>query len=111
MPWFITSICSDEVLEKLRHEIINPEYPRPQRTFGFFDRYHEAFLAVKDNIGNMEECFYDWIVLEYIEPGIHPKVHVTEWYKWLNSTHSPQWVPMGNKCPDEFKGITNFALG
>jgi hypothetical protein len=112
MPWFVTSICSDEVLENIRHEIIDPEYSRPQRTFGFFDSYADAVLAIKNNFENMQECLYDWIVLEYIESGIHPKVHKTEWYKWVNYRHfPPQWVARGNKCPKEFKGLVNFALG
>lgn len=108
MPWFITSVCSDESLEKLRHEIINPEYPRPQRTFGFFNSYEEAYKAIKTNAGNMQEGLYDWIALEYIEPGIHPKVHKIEWY---NVSPYFQWISMGNKCPKEFEGLTNFALG
>lgn len=110
MPWFITSVCSDEALEELRHENINPDYPRPQRTFGFFDRYHEAFLSVKDNFGNMQECLYDYLVLEYIEPGIHPQVLAKEWYRWINAENRWGWVCVQH-LPKEFQNVTNFALG
>ena len=110
MPWFITSICSDEALENLRHEIINPEYPRPQRTFGFFNEYNDAFVAIRDNRGNMQEFLYDYLVLEYIEPGVHPTVHATEWYRWCET--EKRWERIYNEnVLQEFQNDTNFALG
>jgi hypothetical protein len=109
MPWFITSICSDEILDKLRREMSNQKYERPQRTFGFFNTKEEVCNAIKNNFGNMEECFYDYIVLEYIEPGIHPTVHAIEWYKWSNIAN--RWFSIDKKCPKEFEKLTNFALG
>ena len=80
---------------------------RPQRTFGFFERYHEAFLAIKNNIGNMQEMLYDYIVLECIEPGIHSKVSAKEWYGW--NMDEKRWVH--TECPKEFEVVTNFAVG
>jgi hypothetical protein len=109
MSWFITAICSDECLSKLHLELNDPAYERPQRTFGFFDRYHEAFLAIKDNTGNMHEYLYDYIVLEYIEPGIHPKVHSVELYKWSNLLN--RWIYADKTNVPELKLLTNFALG
>lgn len=82
-------------------------YERPQRTFGFFERYYEAFLSVKDNVGNMQEMLYDYLVLEYIEPGIHSKVISREWYRW--NMDEKRWVYA--ECPKEFEVVTNFAVG
>lgn len=107
MPWFITSLCSDETIRKVWGGTCGVSGERPQRTFGFFDRYHEAFLTIKDNVGNMQESLYDLIVLEYIEPGIHPKVYSDEWYRW--DYEKSKWVHTVR--PPEFQNVTNFALG
>ncbi len=113
MPWFITSICSDKVYNKLRSDSKNTNYSRPQRTFGFFNTYVDALSAIYENRYNMQECLYDFIVLEYIESGIHALVLNTEWYKWTDkpmSNDNGKWECV-EKCPKEFTGITNFALG
>ena len=77
------------------------------RTFGFANSYNEAYKWVKDNMGNMQECLYDYLVLEYIEPGIHPTVHSEEWFQW-NGVEG-KWDM--TERPAELKGIVNFALG
>lgn len=95
--WFITSI----VLKT-----------REQHTFGFYSKYNDAIEAIKNNTGNMEECLYDTLVLEYIEEGIHSLSHLAEWFVWSPRTPTQKkgWTPI-EKCPDEFVGIINFALG
>lgn len=110
MPWFITSICSNEVLKEIREQYKDPKYVRPQRTFGFFNTYMEAKTAISENKYNMYECLYDCLVLEYIEPGIHPLVIKTEWFVWDAGHECGEWAGV-NKCPKEFNGIINFALG
>lgn len=105
MPWFITALCSDKAMVELRKA--DHHMARPQRTFGFFDHYHKAFLAVKDNAGNMQEFLYDCLVLEYIESGIHPRVYSPEWYQW--DENQKEWCH--TECPEEFRNVTNFALG
>lgn len=111
MPWFITSICSQETMEKLREKLLPRIYlPNKQRTFGFYNTYNEAYEAVKTNRGNMEECIYDYIVMEYIEPGIHPMVHSTQWWKWDIENNTWKFLA-DNETPKEFNGICNWALG
>jgi len=103
MPWFLTSVMSMKTIESLP-----PNRNIIKRTFGFYNAYHGAYKAIQDNIGNMRECLYDYLVLEYIEEGIHPAVHMTDWWQWSNSHND--WYFIGNS-PEEFKGITNWALG
>ncbi len=110
MPWFITSICSDNVLNEIRIQNQNLRQTRPQRTFGFFNTYTEAIAAIEENRCNMQECLYDYLVLEYIDPGIHPLSHIVEWFKW-NDLIICGWMSLGKEVPKEFVGIINFALG
>ncbi len=113
MPWFITAICSRKTMESLREKSPNrdPKFlPSRSRTFGFYNSYNEAYKAVEENRGSMEECVYDYIIMEYIEAGIHPMVHATDWWAW--DTNERKWVylPM-DQWPIEFQGICNWALG
>lgn len=99
MPWFITSIVNAAKAKD-----------RNRRTFGFYNSYNEACAAVSDNRGNMEECLYDFLVVEYIEPGIHPLVLIEEWWKWNTQLHRWDKIEKG-EVPKSFIGVTNWALG
>jgi len=105
MPWFLTSIAPKE-------DLVPPKKNRcrASRTFGFFNTYTEAYGAVMTNMGNMQECLYEYLVLEYIEPGIHPDVHVEQWFVWNRNARGWDLVGDGIK-PEEFVGIVNWALG
>ena len=113
MPWFITAICSKKTMESLlgKSPNRNPKYlPSRNRTFGFYNTYNEAYQAIKENRGGLDECVYNYIIMEYIEPGIHPMVHATEWWEWDTKSNSWQYIPE-REWPDEFIGLTNWALG
>ena len=99
MPWFITAIAPK-----------TPERPRQSRTFGFYNTYTEAYVACKENRGNMVECLYDYLIVEYIEPGIHPEVHLSVWWKWNEFERCWKYI-FDEEAPKEFVGITNWALG
>ena len=64
---------------------------------------------------NMQEYLYNFLVMEYIEPGIHPEVHKEEWYVWDSDYVLPEnqghgkWLRV--EKPLEFENVTNFALG
>jgi len=111
MPWFITSIIGKETLEKQAKEYgVHKRYLSRKRTFGFYPTYNEAYTAVKENRGNIEECLYDYVVMEYIEPGIHPMVHSEQWWAWDTEKREWRFLPEDEK-PREFMGICNWALG
>ena len=75
MAWFVTAIISKEVKN-------NNCNPLCCRCFGFYNTYCEAASAVNENRGDMHECLYDYIVVEYMEPGIHPHVWGNQWFRW-----------------------------
>ena len=103
MPWFITSIISKETIAR------HPYYKSTRsRTFGFYEKYNEALTAVLENRCDMVECLYDYLVMEYIEEGIHPMVIHDFWFKWNDEQR--KWVEL-EKRPEEYIGITNWGLG
>lgn len=105
MPWFITAIMSNETLKK------RPFYKTCRsRTFGFYETYKEAYTACAENHGSMGECIYDYLIMEYIEPGIHSCVFSTQWWEWDAAMHNWAFLPE-EYTPEEFQGITNWALG
>ena len=86
MPWFITAICSKETMKRITE---NSRFiPNKSHTFGFYNYYNEAYQAVKENRCDIHECLYDYLIVEYIEPGIHPDVHSKEWWQWDTKTNS-----------------------
>ena len=98
MPWFITALVSKKSTEMVGHH----------RCFGFYNTHNEAAKAVEKNLGDMHECLYDYIVIEYIELGIHPTVEVEHWWRWVKK--NKRWED-GIEKPLEFRPTTNFALG
>lgn len=80
------------------------------RCFGYFPTYDQALVAVNENRGGMDECFYDYLVLEYIKPGIHawyPDDEKQHWFEWNENFN--KWVSCD--CPKNFEMICNWAIG
>lgn len=90
--YFITSIVSDE---KFRHK----------RTFGYALDLSTATDYVDCNAGNMQECLYDYLLIEKIGPGICSEAEQIAWYKW----EYPHWVKC--KRPIEFSHVVNWSIG
>jgi hypothetical protein len=115
MPWFVTAISvyrdpeSPEVTHPGvgLHPLATPLKVKDKRTFGFFDSHTEAYNAIRENRGDMHECLYNRLVLEYIEGGIHPEVWHSEWYYWDSTKRS--WEP--GVVPSDFAGTVNWAIG
>lgn len=91
--------------------IFNPgeERERPQkhapRAFGYFEKEGKAREAVENNYGSIQECLYTHVVIERIDPGIHPVAVQVQWYEWKEDA----W----KECikPEWSYGISNYALG
>ena len=105
MPWFITAIVGKEISERTSYY-----HPKEKRTFGFFNDPVECKKAVVENLGNMHEFLYNYIVVEKIPEGIHSRVEESYWWKWSCDQPIPRWEPIPEK-PEQFEGITNWALG
>jgi hypothetical protein len=96
MNYFITSIYDMPGLFVHR---------KARRTFGYFDTLEKAIDVVIKNSGDIQECLYNYLVIEAIGEGIHATVNQEYWFYWEND----RWT----KCPKpEFlKHLVNFALG
>lgn len=90
--WFITAILTQG------------EKVPIHRTFGYYEDYWKAKNCVANNYGSMQECLYNYIVVEKIGEGIHALPETEEWYRW-----DERWVPC--EKPMECEGIINWALG
>jgi hypothetical protein len=100
--YFITAIISADSLE--RNHV--PKWMR-SRTFGYYPKWEDAHAAVTDNVGNMCESMYDFIVIEHIGQGIHALSTEEHWYAWTNTLNC--WQPC--QKPEEFQSVVNWALG
>ena len=108
MSWFITSIATEK--DKNNGLVL-----KVHRTFGFFHEKANALSAVRTSEGYMEDSWYDYLVIEHIEEGIHSLADEEIWFKWSVWRPSPgvnpisHWIPCDK--PMEFKNIINWALG
>lgn len=55
---------------------------RDQRTVGWFSKRQDAINVVKDNICDIWEFSYDWVVIEKIPESLYPIITKEWWYKW-----------------------------
>jgi hypothetical protein len=97
MPWFITAIYSNI---RSKNDI---------RCFGFFNNYNDAYDAIVNNKGDLHEALYEYLVVEYIEQGIHPEIIIEKWWAW--NMNMNEWIEL-EKRPFEFEKYgSNWALG
>jgi hypothetical protein len=77
------------------------------RSMGWYSDQNKAIDAVERNVGSIEECLYNWCVIEEFREGMmavasdHPV-----WFRWTpdnkwESTATPEWS----------KGTVNWGLG
>ena len=103
--WTITAYTIDNPLS---HPINAPK----KRVFGFFTSEFAALRAVQYNQCDMHEYYYNYLVVEKMNEGIHPNVLHEMWYKWNFKYTKNCWTKC--KKPAIFKkyaNITNFAMG
>lgn len=97
MNYFITSIYDAPGLFVHR---------KARRTFGYYHTLDNALKAVERNYGSMQECLYNYLVVEGIKEGIHQTVSDEYWFEWKDD----HWQRISGK-PGLFNGTINFALG
>lgn len=100
---YIYTITSLRVINK---NIISGHRIQAERTFGFFFNEKSAIDAVLNNKGNLEEYLYNYLVIEKLSEGIHPRVISEIWFQWITD----RWIPIPQK-PDYLKQYVNFSLG
>ena len=78
------------------------------RCFGYFSTYQRAKEALEINECDMWEAgFYNYAVIERIEPGIHSHTEEMAWFKFDTEKRGFYEIPK----PEETKGEYNYALG
>ena len=109
MSFFITSIAYYPDKER---------YNQPHKcfhTFGHFSTLQDAQSAVAKNEGGLDECLYNYLVIEEIGYGIYAGIANWEpdspgkgqwWYRWDNIIND--WWPMIK--PDWSKQTINWAM-
>ena len=77
------------------------------RTFGYYDNFDEADMALRMNYGDMYETIYHYAVIECLRQGIHPRSEERWFYKY--SEERDAFCPIPE--PKAFEYYTNLALG
>ena len=97
------------------------KYGQPYKcthTFGHFLTLDDAQEAVEGNYGGMDECLYNYLLIEEIGYGIYAGLvndpendkQFEWWYRWEHPDgQEGHWVTM--EKPDWSKGIINWSVG
>jgi hypothetical protein len=59
--------------------------------------------------GDMHECLYDYLIVEYMEPGIHPHVWGNQWFRWNVALRTWEFTNKDDVPPH--LNVSNWALG
>jgi len=102
MNYFITAMTAGPITKNWQ-----------SHTFGYYSKLEDALTAVEKNYGGMDECLYDYIVIEPIPPGIYGFLQndidkdETIWYKWV---HPENEFGRWERCerPEVYKHICSF---
>ena len=87
---------------------------RDSRCFGYYFSEVKARNAVTLNYGGLQECLYEYIVIERQTEGIHAIAEQIQWYHWVGPDELSDLLEEGRweKCerPQEegFVGICNW---
>lgn len=113
MSFFVTAIAYyPEDKEK--------KYDKPYKhtsTFGHWPDLEGAQKAVARNEGGMDECLYNYLVIEEVAYGVYGRIQLMDpdnpakgewWYKWEPPDgQEGHWVPMDK--PEWSLGLISWA--
>ncbi len=98
--------------------VINYEKDRikDDRTWGWFHTFKDAENIVLNNSGDIFEVYYNYAVIEEVEPGFYHVNKVRGWYKadYENRMKDRPNSPTVIKCkrkPNFAKSTCNFTMG
>ncbi len=75
-----------------------------KRCFGYYHDEVNALQAVFENLGDMHESCFNFLVVEKIHSGVHGSCGGQIWFKWNKG-----WKKI--KRPAWSVGIRNWAIG
>ena len=113
MSFFVTAIAYyPEDTEK--------KYDKPYKrtsTFGHWPNFEGAQRAVSINEGGMDECLYNYLVIEEVAYGVYGRIQLMDpdnpakgewWYEWQHPDgQEGHWVPMTK--PEWSFGMVSWA--
>lgn len=79
-----------------------------KRCVGYVETYDEAELIVTENMYDLNETCYDYVVIEHIPFGIYQYDYSAKWFKY--DYVNDKYVPL-DACPDGYKNQIGFAIG
>ena len=94
--WTLTCVYADE-----KHMIRHPKtgeikIPTTTHTCGYYFAYDEARRAIAEDQFSMQECMYNYLVLERMSEGIPAMSSIELWFKWSRRkwkpTNKPKWA-------------------
>jgi len=94
--WFITTLQVDK-----EGTILD------SRCVGYRETMQEAQHIVGNNMHDIYENSFNWVVLEPFGPGVYPHASSEIWYQWS----VPDRGYMLNAKPKFFERIVNFGIG
>jgi hypothetical protein len=77
------------------------------RCFGFFFNETDARVTAFNNHCDLQECLYQYLVIEKQFDGIHALAEVIQWYFWSNLTE--HWEECSEPNKERFNGIINWS--
>lgn len=90
------------------YEDRSPSLSIKNRTFGFAHSLEDANNLIEKYGHEIQECYYDYLVVEEHLPAIHSNVISENWYVW----EEKKWVKIDKpKCFTEEGDIVNFGMG
>ena len=76
------------------------------RTIGYALTLGEARRWVKQNVCDIHEDYYKYVVIEEVSPGIYTSTDSRSfWYKWTKAGYKP--IPK----PGQIKQVVSFTIG
>ena len=78
------------------------------RAVGYFHKFEDADVALRDNVMDINECgYYPYAVIEPVEEGIYMHPREEHWYRY--NKEKDQYEPC--EKPDRYKQVVGWSLG
>jgi hypothetical protein len=76
------------------------------RTIGYALTLEEAKRWIRQNVYDIHENYYKYVVIEEVEPGIYASTDAKSfWFKWTRSGYKPI------QKPGQLKQVVGFTIG
>lgn len=77
------------------------------RCVGYFETFQEAENIILNNVCDIFEYYYDYVIIENIKPGLYQYDQKPSWYKWNDTNDCYELI---NK-PEFANGFYGWGIG